>query len=60
MNESTKKVAKAGGKVLGKPVDIPDIGLYVSFFDTEGNRVTMLQPNLGMQQCWDSSQMTVR
>jgi predicted enzyme related to lactoylglutathione lyase len=30
--------------VLGEPMDIPGIGLYVSFFDTEGNRVGMIQP----------------
>ena len=40
-----KKVAEAGGKVLGEPWDIPGVGLYVSFFDTEGNRVSMLQPS---------------
>lgn len=37
-------VAKAGGKVLGEPMAIPGVGQYVSFFDTEGNRVSMLQP----------------
>jgi predicted enzyme related to lactoylglutathione lyase len=37
-------VGKLGGKVLGEPMDIPGIGLYVSFFDTEGNRVGMIQP----------------
>jgi len=39
-----KKVEEAGGKVLGEPWDIPGVGLYVSFCDTEGNRVSMLQP----------------
>ena len=39
-----KKVEEAGGRVLGEPWDIPGVGLYVSFFDTEGNRVSMLQP----------------
>ena len=39
-----KKVADAGGKVLGEPMEIPGVGQYVSFFDTEGNRVSMLQP----------------
>ena len=38
-----KKVAAAGGKVLGKPWDIPGVGLYVSFLDTEGNRVSIIQ-----------------
>jgi predicted enzyme related to lactoylglutathione lyase len=39
-----KKVVEAGGKVLGKPMEIPGIGEYVSFLDTEDNRVSMLQP----------------
>jgi predicted enzyme related to lactoylglutathione lyase len=41
---SMKKVATAGGEVLGDPMHIPGIGQYVSFFDTEGNRCSMLQP----------------
>ena len=40
-----RKVGQAGGKVLGEPMEIPGIGHYVSFFDTEGNRVSMLQPS---------------
>ena len=43
-----KKVEKAGGKVLGEPWDIPGVGLYVSFMDTEGNLVSMLQPPAAM------------
>lgn len=45
INDSMKKVMRAGGKVLGDPMEIPGIGQYVSFFDTEGNRVSMLQPD---------------
>ena len=45
---SMKKVADAGGKVLGEPMEIPGVGKYVSFFDTEGNRVSILQPNQRM------------
>jgi predicted enzyme related to lactoylglutathione lyase len=41
---SMKKVAKAGGEVFGEPMDIPGIGKYVAFQDTEGNRLSMLQP----------------
>ena len=41
---SMKKVTAAGGKVLGEPMDIPGVGKYVSFTDTEGNRVSILQP----------------
>lgn len=37
------RVGKAGGEVLGEPMEIPGIGHYVSFFDSEGNRVSMLQ-----------------
>jgi hypothetical protein len=44
INRSMKKVAAAGGKVLGKPMEIPGFGMYVSFFDTEGNRVSMMEP----------------
>jgi len=44
IKKSMKKVTEAGGKVLGEPMEIPGIGQYVSFFDTEGNRVSMLQP----------------
>jgi predicted enzyme related to lactoylglutathione lyase len=39
-----KQVSKAGGEVLGEPMEIPGVGQYVAFFDTERNRVSMLQP----------------
>src|SRR3954466_8094789 len=35
---------RAGGAVLGEPMEIPGVGQYVSFTDSEGNRVGMLQP----------------
>ena len=41
---SMKKIAAAGGKVLGEPMEIPGVGKYVSFIDTEGNRVSILEP----------------
>jgi uncharacterized protein len=40
-----KSVASAGGEVLGEPMEIPGVGKYVAFFDTEGNRLSMLQPS---------------
>ena len=46
IGESMKKVEKAGGKVLGEPMKIPGFGLYVSFYDTEGNRVSMMEPSM--------------
>ena len=55
IHESMKKVEAAGGKILGgmdqngkptmEPQDIPGIGLWISFADSEGNRVSMLQPS---------------
>lgn len=51
LEESMKKVEEAGGKILeggsgnGKIDDIPGVGRYASFQDSEGNRVGMLQPN---------------
>ncbi len=47
INESAKKVAEEGGKVLGDPIEIPGVGKYLSFIDTEGDRVSLLQPNMG-------------
>lgn len=44
IKEAMKNVSSAGGTVLGEPMEIPGIGQYVSFIDTEGNRVSMLQP----------------
>ena len=50
IKESMKKVAEAGGKVIGgrtaagEPDEIPGVGLYASIIDTEGNRVSLLQP----------------
>lgn len=39
-----KTVEAHGGKIQGTPQDIPGIGTFVMFKDTEGNRVGMLQP----------------
>lgn len=38
------RVKTAGGEVLGEPIEIPGVGQYVAFVDTEGNRNSMLQP----------------
>ncbi len=38
------RVSRAGGQVLGEPMQIPGVGQYVAFVDTEGNRHSMLQP----------------
>jgi predicted enzyme related to lactoylglutathione lyase len=49
-----KAVVASGGKILGgmmpdgshtmEPTQIPGVGLWISIQDTEGNRVSMLQP----------------
>ena len=43
IREAMKKIEAAGGKLLGEPTDIPGIGKFVSFTDTEGNRASALQ-----------------
>jgi len=52
---AVQAVKKAGGKILGamgadgkrtmEPTGIPGVGLWISFKDTEGNRVSLLQPD---------------
>jgi uncharacterized protein len=44
IKDSMKQITNAGGKILGEPAEIPEVGWYVSFIDTEGNRVSILQP----------------
>jgi uncharacterized protein len=44
IKEGIKKVTEAGGTMLGEPMEIPGVGQYASFTDTEGNRLSMLQP----------------
>ena len=46
IQDSIKMINSAGGKVLGEPVEIPGVGTYISFTDTEGNRVSILQPKM--------------
>jgi uncharacterized protein len=44
IGEAIEAVRAAGGEVLGDAIEIPGVGMYVSFHDTEGNRVSLLQP----------------
>ena len=44
INAAMERVKAAGGEVLGEPIEIPGIGQYVSFLDTEGNRASLLEP----------------
>ena len=50
IQEAINKVKASGGKITGGskpgiPDEIPGIGLYIAFTDTEGNRLSLLQPN---------------
>ncbi len=51
IHASMKKVEEAGGKIVGggrkagEPDDIPNVGLYITVEDTEGNRISLLQPS---------------
>ncbi|MFO7188887.1 MAG: VOC family protein [Pseudomonadota bacterium] len=49
IEESMRRVGEAGGKVLMDPMQIPNVGTYTVFLDTEGNRVAMLQPAPAMR-----------
>jgi uncharacterized protein len=49
IRKAMEEVKEAGGTILGgmkpgEPDDIPGVGLFSSFLDTEGNRVGMIQP----------------
>lgn len=51
-----KAVETGGGKILGgmlpdgshtmEPTEIPGVGMWISIQDTEGNRVSLLQPKM--------------
>jgi predicted enzyme related to lactoylglutathione lyase len=43
-----QKIREAGGKLLGEPMEIPGVGQYAGFVDTEGNRLSVLQPSADM------------
>ena len=42
LKNHVKLIEGAGGKVLVEPMDIPGVGLYLSFLDNEGNRLGMI------------------
>ena len=45
INKSIEDVKSSGGQVNGEIMDIPGVGKYISFKDTEDNIVGMLQPS---------------
>ncbi|MBA3057321.1 MAG: VOC family protein [Gammaproteobacteria bacterium] len=46
-----QRVTAAGGEVMGEPMAIPGVGEYVCFADTEGNRNSMIQPDMARPAC---------
>jgi len=44
IHASLRAVEQAGGTVAGPPQEIPGVGTYAGFHDTEGNRLSLLQP----------------
>ncbi len=47
IQSAMKRIADAGGELLGEPMQIPGIGQYISFVDTEGNRNSIMQGEEG-------------
>jgi predicted enzyme related to lactoylglutathione lyase len=41
--EAIGNVNTARDKVVSEPMEIPGVGQYISFLDTEGNRGSMIQ-----------------
>ena len=46
INKSIENVKSSGGEIHGEVMDIPGVGKYVSFRDTEDNVVGILQPSI--------------
>lgn len=44
INKAMKKIEKAGGEIIGDPMEIQGIGMMVSFYDSEGNRNSIMEP----------------
>jgi predicted enzyme related to lactoylglutathione lyase len=45
LDQAMQAIKDAGGEVLSEPQEIPGIGMWAVFKDSEGNRVSILQPN---------------
>ena len=42
--ETIQLIKQHGGEVLGEPHEIPGTGKYVAFIDTEGSRLSLIEP----------------
>jgi len=43
IRDAMDSVERAGGEILGEPFEMPGVGLFVDFVDTEGNTATINQ-----------------
>jgi predicted enzyme related to lactoylglutathione lyase len=43
IREAMDRIELVGGKILGEPIEMPGVGLFVDFVDTEGNTATINQ-----------------
>jgi predicted enzyme related to lactoylglutathione lyase len=43
IRDAMTRIESAGGKILGEPFELPGVGLFVDFQDTEGNVATINQ-----------------
>lgn len=47
LEHAMTRVQEMGGKILGAPHPIADVGSIVPFIDSEGSRLSMLEPSRG-------------
>lgn len=45
LQKAMDDVKAAGGSILSEPTEIPGVGMWAVFRDSEDNRVSLLQPN---------------
>lgn len=46
INQTLLSIKKAGGTVISEAAEIPQLGMWAVFIDTEGNKVSVLQPSM--------------
>lgn len=49
LEKHMQTVKANGGTIIGEPIPIPGVGKYVVFQDTEGNYLSMIQPEMPQQ-----------
>lgn len=50
LDKAIEDIKTAGGTILREPEEIPGIGMWASFRDSEGNRVSVMKPNPRQKQ----------